>query len=294
MSEGAPGRGAWLIVAAALLWSLLGLFTRSLLDQGLSPLQIAFYRATLAAIPFALHALLALPKGTPRSPRTLPQALQLLAFAALGVTLFYTALAQAIEAGGIALAFILLYTAPIFVVLLAWPLFGERPTRLNAAAVLLAIVGIALVTLSGGSGVRISGSALGWGLLAGGSYASYYLLGKSLLQRFAPAVLFAWILPLGGLMLWPLAGIEAPPGPSAWLPLLASALLCTYLAYWLYSLGLQRTPAASAVLIATIEPVAAALWAALFFGELLGALGIVGGALVLSAALMPQLATRGR
>lgn len=293
-----PARaGAWLILAAALLWSLLGLITRTLLDQGFTPLQIAFYRAALASIPFVAHALLARPSGARRAPRSARDAFELIAFALIGVTLFYTALARAIEAGGISLAFILLYTAPIFVALLAWPLLGERPTAATGAAVALAVAGVVAVAAGGGAGgasMTLGFAALAWGLTAGASYASYYLLGKSLLERYRPAALFAWVLPIGAMALWPLAGIVAAPSPAAWLPLLASALLCTYLAYWLYSLGLQRSRAVGAVLIATLEPVAAALWAALFFAESLGLWGIVGGALVLSAALIPQLATKGR
>jgi len=77
--------------------------------------------------------------------------------------------------------------------------------------------------------------------------------------------------------------------PALWLDLASMAFLSTYLAYLVYYTGLKRTEASRAVLVATIEPVAAAILAAALFGERLGAWGLVGGALVLTAAVLSSL-----
>ncbi len=55
----------------------------------------------------------------------------LASFALVGVTLLYTSLIFAIETGGISLAFLLPYSAPALVAILAWLLLGERLTRLK-------------------------------------------------------------------------------------------------------------------------------------------------------------------
>jgi drug/metabolite transporter (DMT)-like permease len=277
------------VFAAALLWSLLGVFSRTLIDAGVSALEIAFWRAGIAGAAFALHRLLLPRAHTPAEPIPPRVMLAVVAFALIGVTLFYAALALAIAAGGISLAFILLYTAPVFVLLLSWPLLGERPSARHWSLVALACGGVALVAVVATGGLAVSTPALAWGLTAGLSYASYYLLGKWLLRTLPPSTLFAWMLPIGALALWPMVNFTPGKTAAMWGALLLLGLLCTYLAYWLYSLGLQRLSANRAVLVATVEPVAAALWAALLFGERLGAWGWLGALLVVASAALASL-----
>jgi drug/metabolite transporter (DMT)-like permease len=126
-----------------------------------------------------------------------------------------------------------------------------------------------------------------WGLIAGASYSSYYLFGKWALRTYAPVTVFAYVMPIGALGLLPFVGFEALTiaGSAAWLDIVPMALLSTYLAYLVYYTGLRTIEASRAVLVATIEPVLAALFAAVLFGERLSALGVVGGVLVLSAAV---------
>src|SRR5690606_4250676 len=73
---------------------------------------------------------------------------------------------------------------------------------------------------------------------------------------------------------------------AVWLDLLLMGVLSTYLAYFIYYTGLRTVPASRAVLVATVEPLLAALLAALLFGERFGISGIIGGSLILAAALL--------
>ncbi len=287
---GAPGaRGYLLVFTAAVLWGLIGLFSRTILDAGVGPLEIAFWRAVLAGGAFAVHAALA---GGARV-RSAGDFGALAAFALVGVTLFYAALNLAIDTGGVSLAFVLLYTAPAFVAVLAWPLLGERLTRRKTALVALAVAGVALVAQAGGGGVRVTPTSLGWGLAAGASYAAYYLFGKWVLHRYAPVTIFAVVLPLGALGLLPFVEFE-PKTPVVWAWLVALGLVSTYLAYLIYYTGLRATEASRAVLVATVEPVVAAAIAAIAFGERLGWIGWGGAGLILTAAALAALPGRRR
>lgn len=285
--------GGYLLVAlAAVLWALLGLFSKRLLEAGISATEIAFWRAALGGVVFAVHAYLG---GRFRLQRR-RDLLAFIAFALVGVTLFYSALNLAIEAGGVSLAFVLLYSAPAFVVVLAALLLGERLTTLKVVLVLLSVAGVALVTQGESAGVNISVSAVAWGLIAGLSYASYYLFGKWVLRRYQPATIYAFVLPLGAVGLLPWVPFDAVTmaTPLIWLNLILMATLSTYLAYLVYYTGLKRVEASRAVLVATIEPVIAAVLAALVFGERLGALGIFGAILVLLAAMLSAVPPRRR
>lgn len=283
---GAWGRtdfGYVLVLFAATLWALLGVFSQRLLHVGIPALEIAFWRAAVAGIVFAVHAAV---KGQLRLRRA-SDLVAFAAFALVGVTLFYSALNLAIDAGGVSLAFVLLYTAPAFVAVLAAIFLGERLTLVKVALVGLSIVGVALVSNSGGAGVTPTWQAVAWGLTAGASYSSYYLFGKWSLRTYAPVTVFAYVMPIGALGLLPFVGFEslAAGDATVWLDILPMALLSTYLAYLVYYTGLRTIEASRAVLVATIEPVLAALFAALLFGERLGALGVIGAVLVLGAAV---------
>lgn len=207
----------------------------------------------------------------------------LASFALVGVALFYTSLIFAIETGGISLAFLLLYSAPALVAILAWLLLGERLTRLKVVLVGLALIGITLIARNGGTGVTVTFTSVAWGLCSGLSYASYYIFGKWILDRYSPITVYAFVLPLGATGLLPLVDFSPKP-TKAWLLLIALAIASTYLAYLLYFTGLKRVEASRAVLVATVEPVVAAALALAFFGERLGPMGLAGGGLILVAA----------
>lgn len=281
-SAGSATGGYLLVAFAAVLWALLGVFSKRLLDAGVGAMEIAFYRAALGGLLFVLHA------GLTRQLRLqrLSDLWAFTAFALVGVTLFFSALNMAIAAGGVSLAFILLYTAPAFVGVLAAIFLNEKLRPVNVLLIGMAILGVVFVAQSGGGGIEVGVAAIVWGLVAGLSYSSYYLFGKWVLQRYRPAAIYAVVLPVGALGLLPFVPFDAVrlATPSMWLDIALMAGLSTYLAYLVYYLGLRRVEASRAVLVATIEPVVAAALAAALFGERLGTWGVVGALLVISAA----------
>lgn len=250
---------------------------------GVTPLEIAFWRAALAAVLFAVHALAI---GRLRvAPRALPG---LAAFGLAGVSVFYGAYLLAVQRGGAALASVLLYTAPAWVAIIARVVFGDRITARRAGAIALTLAGVALVAAGsggGGAGVRASASGIAWGLVAGWAYALYYLAGRRLFERHAPATVFAVVLPIGALGLLPFVDF-APKTATAWAAIAFVAAVPTYGAYLLYAAGLRRVDPTRAATLATVEPVVAALAAWAAFGEVLPPLGYLGAAVVLAGVVL--------
>lgn len=279
--------GYWLVLIAAALWGLIGMISTGILAEGVSALEIAFWRASLGGGLFVLHALTSGALSLRRGRDALP----LTGFALVGVSLFYASLILAIDSGGISLAFILLYSAPLFVIAGAWLLLKEPLTTRKLVLAPLALLGIVLVSTGGGSGITVSAASLFWGLLSALTYASYYIFGKLILGRYRPVTIYAWVLPLGALGLLPFVDFAAK-SPVAWLLLGLLALVSTYLAYLLYYTGLARVEASRAVLVATIEPVVAVVLAALFFGERFGPAGLAGALLILTTAVLASLSSR--
>ncbi|UWX65653.1 DMT family transporter [Deinococcus rubellus] len=275
----ASAGAAWVLLAAC-LWGLLGIFGKFTQQEGVSPLEIAFWRALLGGGCFALSA------GVRRS--TLPRGRDLLItglFGLGGVSIFYGSYQLAVRAGGASLASVLLYTAPAFVALSGWLFWKERLGLRELGAIALTLSGVALISLGGGSGVQVSVLSLGWGLTAGLTYSLYYLYGRVFFERYDPQALYAVALPVGALGLAPFVSF-AHKSPAAWSNLGLIALLCTFAAYSAYSLGLRRLNPTRASVIASIEPVVASLLAALLFAERLSALSLLGAVLVVVAALL--------
>lgn len=270
-------RPALLMLTAAALWGLLGIFGKFAFQLGLHPLEVAFWRAVLGGGLFAAHALV-LRAVLPRGRDLLVTAL----FGFAGVSVFYGAYQLAVRAGGVGFASVLLYTAPAFVALLSWPVLREQVGRATWTGAGAAVLGVALLSLGGGGRPHLA--ALAFGLLSGLTYALYYLYGKTYFARYEPAALLAVALPVGALGLAPFTPF-VHKSDAAWALLLAIAVFSTYLAYLAYGAGLRGLNAARASVIAALEPVVAAGLAAALFGERFTTWGLLGAGLVIGAAV---------
>ena len=276
-----PARGVLCVLGAAVLWAFIGLFTPALLDLGVSAVEIAFWRALGGGLCFAVHGALV---GGLRAA-SLRDAGELSAFGLLAVGVFYVALARAVELGGVSFAWILLYTAPGWVTVAAVTVLREHVDRVRVALVIATMTGVALVAVGGGEGVTVTGGSVFWGLLAGVSYASWYVGAKRFLPRYSPVAISAWTLLVGAVVLLPLAGVRTHP-LRAWLLLLGLAVVATYLPVLLYYTGLRTVDASRAAIVATVEPIAALAIGASVGAERLSAIAGVGALAVLGAAAL--------
>ena len=201
------------------------------------------------------------------------------------VALFEIAYQFAISGTGVAGAAALLYTAPVLVAVLAWPLLGERLTRLRMALAVVVVAGAVFAVLGGSrAGVAIP-TTLRAGVL-GGSLAALSYVGTTLLARYAVPqygpmkVLFLEI--LGGIVILGavLAAAGRPPLPppttGAWIYTALLAAGTVVLANVLFFNAAKRIDAAPTAVAATIEPVVGATLAFALFGQRLTVLGSLG------------------
>ena len=169
------------------------------------------------------------------------------------------------------MAAILLYTSPAFVAVLAALLWRERLTRRKLAALGLTFGGCVLVTgvLSGGVQVTLQGFLLGLG--SGFFYALYSIFGRYALARYGPytVTLYTFLFAgAGSLLFLDLGELEAAAQREGVLPAaLGLAAVSTVLPYLLYTAGLARIESGRAAILASVEPVVAALVGILAFRE---------------------------
>jgi drug/metabolite transporter, DME family len=284
--------GALAVAAAASIWGTLGLFAKILYAQGVSFESLVAVRAFvgwLAVIGFLLAT-----QGA-RSLRVARRDLAfLLPLGLIGIGTFYLLYFYTVHESTVGTAAILLYSAPAFVVVLAW-LFLKEP--LNAAkvfALLLTVGGIFLVAGAyDPANLEVSSKILLTGLLSGLTYGLYAILGRPLAARLSPAVILSYALAFGSALLLvaalptldTLVGLPA----SSYLILLMLSVVHTTLAFALYTFGIKHLGAGRAAIVATIEPVVAGILGITLLGEELTVLKALGAVLVISGAILAQL-----
>jgi len=278
--------GYALVAMAALLWGLIGPLTKLAVLAGMSPVEAAFWRAMMGWVLYATHAVVIGRVGVRGKDLG-----WLVGFGVVCVFGLFGSYVVAVDQGGAALAAVLLYTAPAWVAVLAWKFLREPMTGVKIAAVAVTLLGVAAVSLGSGLGGRIQSLGIFMGLLSGVTYALYYIFGKAFLSRYATPTIFLYALPVGAACMVPFIHFGPRP-PAAWMYCAVTAVCTTYGAYTLYYAGLKRIEASRAAVIATLEPVVAAILAFSMFSERFTALGYMGAAFILLAVLMTILGGR--
>lgn len=291
-----PSRGYLLVALAAILWATLGLFFRVLHDDfHLTALAIAFLRASLTAICLAAFALIARKNSFNVSRRDVP-------FFALyglcGVAAFYFLYVEAVVTTSITTAVVLLYTAPAFVSIVAWKLWHEPLNASKITAVAIAFLGCALLARAyDKSEFQLNWIGLLLGLGAGLAYAIYTIFSKAALERHTSLTALTYALTFGAIFLAPLQSPNdfAPlvQQPMVWIFILGLVLGPSIGALAFYNAGLERVPASNASLVATLEPVVASVLAYFVLGERLEFAQVIGGALVIGAAVWARASVSG-
>ena len=259
------------ILLAAALWGIIGIWNRQLMALGLSPTGIVAVRnfggmALLSAI-FAVRD---------RSVFRVQKA-HLKYFFGTGivsVVLFTVCYFSCQKLCSLAVASILLYTAPSFVVLMSAVLWKEPVTKKKLTALVLTLVGCALVCglFAGDLTVTVPGILLGLG--AGFFYALYSIFGRYALAHYDSMTVTVWTFLFAGpaslLLVKPAEMTAVLAQPKAWLLAAALVVFSTVLPYIFYTGGLAKVEAGKASIMASLEPVVASLMGVALFSEPMG------------------------
>lgn len=275
------------ILLAGLFWGMIGLFTRNLGGLGVGSEGVLLLRSGGCCV---LFGLLMLWKEPEKFRIRLRDLWLFLCFGILATFFFTFSYYRAIELADMSVACTLMYTAPVFVMVMSLFVFKESFSGRKLLALLMAVGGCALVSgiLSGGS---VSSRGLMFGLMAGIGYALYSIFSKLLSGRGYDVFqinFYGWLFcSATGLLVW---GFQpALPGLDNLRGLLFSGgliVISGFLPSLLYNWALGGVEASKASMMVSIEPVVAGLVGVLFFGEALSLPALLGMALVLGAVLL--------
>ena len=277
------------IFLAGLLWGTIGVFVKTLAALGASPSLTSLMRMSFA---FVVMFALTLPKHGRRiilhDPKTLTLCI-LLGLVSNGIfNLCYT---TSIRQNGMAIASILLYTAPLFTAIASRIAFHEHFTPLKVCALLVNILGCVL-TVTGGKldsgSINLLGLAAGLG--SGFCYGMAAIFGRAAGERTDPLIMSVYSYLSAVVFLLIFTRPDITPMVSnvkiAGVGFLYG-LIPTALAYLVYYIGLGRVADTSRVpVIASIEPVSAVLIGMLVYGEEIGTANFIGVAVVLISIII--------
>lgn len=277
--------GPLLIVFSAAAFGALPIFARLAYAAGAMPTTVLLLRFAIAAI-VMVFVMIARRIPFPRGRVLLGLAL-MGGLGYVGQSLaYFTALTLA-SAGLVAL---LLYLYPAIVTLLAALVFKDRLTLTKLGAVLLALVGTVL-TIGPTGGGRTPGILLG--IAAAVIYSIYILVGSRITPRAGPIPSSTTVMISAAIVYSGIVSVQGPAFPVTllgWAAIAAIALISTVLAIVAFFAGLERIGPSRAPTVSTFEPVVSVVLAALVLGESFNALQVVGGCLILVAALICSMA----
>ncbi len=199
----------------------------------------------------------------------------------------------AIRGTSVAIGMFLQFLAPVWVAILAPRVFRTRTERIVYPALLLALVGLAVILTPSllGEGIRLSAGGVAAGLAAGLGYAVFQLVVKDLTKRVsAVTIVFteAWLdaLILLPLALWQTVGVGYHLTTRDLVAGLVLGVVCTALAYTMWTAGMGLIKVQHSSILGYLEPVSAPLYALLLLGQGISVWTVAGGALIVAAGLL--------
>lgn len=257
-------RGRLLILLTGILWSLAGVFIKSL---ELHPLTIVFYRSLFASLFFFLFVR--------RGGWSVSVPLLV---SAVSYTAAISAFVWANKLTTAANAIVLQYTAPIFIFLFVRLIFREAISRPDLITLLFGMAGVSAI-FAGSAGQPDSAGVM-VAILSGFLFA-IYMTNLRFLKEISPAYL-TWVNNLAcWLALLPLVWGQLSLSAREVLVLAVMGVVQLGIPYFLFSKGLEAISLQEASLIVLIEPVLNPLWVALLFGEVPSPATFVGGGMIL-------------
>lgn len=282
-------KGTLCVVLAAIAWGLSGVSGQFLMLRGVDV-------HLLTALRSLVSGLLLLGIVVLRDPAKLRQLLKdrqslrgILCFSLLGLCLNQYAYLQAIQHTNAGTATVLQYMAPIIILMFLCLKNRVLPTLFEVFAVILAILGTFIMATHGQlGGLAMTPQGFVWGIFSAFTYSVYILLPVPLIKKWGSLP----VIGLGMLMGGSVFGLsfrvwqyDVKWGPETVLAYLGLILIGSVFAYTFFLKGTTLVGAVKGSLLASIEPVAAVIFAVFLIHERFYFIDFLGMALIFLAVL---------
>lgn len=276
------------LILSMLIFSTIGIFVKSI---ALPSATLALTRGCLGAVFLLILARVA---GRKLSAAAIRRNLWILAASGAAIGINWMLLFEAYRHTTVAIATLSYYLAPVFVMLLAPLVLKERLTARKIVCIILALVGMVLVSgvVPGGwEGASLKGILFGAG--AAIFYAGVILLNQGLTD-ISPYESTIVQLGVAAAVLSPHVFLSETVWPAALTGrglalVLTVGIVHTGIGYWLYFSSMAGLSGQTVAIFSYIDPAAAVLLSVVLLRESLDVWGILGAALILGATLWSEI-----
>ncbi|MFC4735171.1 DMT family transporter [Bacillus daqingensis] len=273
--------GVLFIMMAAVGWGLSGGIGNILMDRGWDPIVISFYRGAIGLVFFIVWFFAS---ASPKKAAT-PRFYIWSVLAGIGVAGNFSFYFLSIQASTVAVAATLMYTAPVFVLLISFVIGFERSTLFKWGCIFFVLCGIVLITGAYNPGA-LETSTLGivTGLAAGLSYTLFIFGFKNASPFGNPQTTLSIAFFVFCVVLFMIADKEQvaavlTSGDIGWFVLLG--IVGAGVSFIFYLFGIRLTTPSTAAMVAMVEPVTASLFGVLLLGDYLSVIQLTGMAVIL-------------
>lgn len=293
-------------IAAGVLWGSISIFLKTLTAAGLTSLQVMMLRGVLSAVFLFIFLLI---KDKSLLKIQLQDLWMFVGTGVISLTFFSLCYFKTIIETGASVAVVLLYTSPIFVLLMSMVLFKEKINLQKVIALVLTFAGCILVAGIGGASngdrvISLKGFLIG--LCAGFGYALYSIFSRYALKKYASLTVSFYTFVFSGLSLIPFAQVDKLMTMGTGITgmtkgtgiiifsIVGISFFCTVLPYIFYTFGLSGLETGKAAILVTVEPLVGTLIGFLVWKEPVSITKVTGIIMIVSAVILLGLPSKKR
>lgn len=277
-----------LVIIAGSLWGTSGIFATNLRRLGFDSLQMALMRNVVSAVCLWIYCF----SKHRDCIRVSPKKLVLFVLSGLGLYgtgAFYYA---AMKAASISVAVVLMYLAPVIVMVYSAMFMGEKFTMRKLLAVVGALVGTALVTGAIG-GVKLSLYGIALGLMSGISYSLYNICVKYEMKRGDQPLIAAAFCFLVAAVVSVALGKPVDTFSKICINFnevipwaLSVGVVTSVVPYIVYTYAMKHLDAGVATTLGSVEPMVATVISVALYGEIISLNSYLGIFLILASVVL--------
>lgn len=280
------------IIAAAVLWGGIGIFFKLLNGIGFSQIQIVAIRVTSAAIVLSTYVFF---RNKKLFKIKWKDCWCFIGTGIISLVFFNWCYFIAINYTSLAVAAVLLYTSPIFVMLLSALLFKEKINLQKIVALSMTFAGcifVAGVFETAETNFSFIGVLIG--ISAGIGYALYSIFGRFALEKgYNSVTISVYTFLFASLGSLPISHLDQAANlllrQEALVGAFGIGVVCCIFPFILYTKGLSGVETGKAAIMATIEPVIATLLSVFLFSEKITQGKLIGMLLIFSSVVILNL-----
>lgn len=285
-TKNSGGDGAVFVIIAGICWGVISIFINRLNARDFDSLQIGCIRACFSVVMMSVFFLI---KDRSLFKISLKDIWMFIGTGIISLTLFSYCYFHTIVGSGAAIAVVLLYTSPVFVMLMSALIFKEQITSIKIVGLILTISGCIFVAGLVGSANKISAGAFLIGLGAGFFYALYSIFANFATGKYSSLTITFYTLLFSGISML----FICKPGnmikkilPSDIIWFVGISLICTVIPYITYTYGLSKMDPGRAAVLVTVEPLVGCIFGLLVWKEEANIFKLLGMVLILAAIVL--------